>query len=140
MLTLRIDGCFIVVPEAHLHHAAPPVTRRKDWMTPMMKKLMSFAIAATVVAGAVATTANDAEARRGRGFGLGVAAGVIGLGILGAAAAANAGPRYYGYGGGGCYRGARQCGWTGRSCYTNRYGEYVCGGGQMVCQRPLICP
>jgi hypothetical protein len=104
----------------------------------MMKQLTSIVLAATVVAGTFITTSDDAEARRGRGFGVGVAAGVIGLGILGAAAAANAGPRYYGHGGG-CYAGPRHCGWTGRSCWYNRFGEYVCGGGRYVCSRPTIC-
>lgn len=104
-----------------------------------MKKLMSVALAALVVAGTAAATSHDAEARRRGGFGAGVAAGVIGLGILGAAAAANAGPRGY-YGGGGCYPGPRQCYRTQGSCFYNRYGEYVCRGGQMVCNRPMICP
>lgn len=106
----------------------------------MMKKLMPVALAAVVAAAGIAATFDDAEARRGRGrgVGLGVAAGVIGLGILGAAAAANAGPRYYG--GGGCYPGPRQCYRTGGSCWYNRFGEYVCSQGRMVCSRPMICP
>ena len=105
----------------------------------MMKKLMSLALAGVVIAGTVTVASDEAEARRGRGFGAGVAAGVIGLGILGAAAAASAGPRYY-YGGGGCYPGPRQCTWAGRSCWYNRFGDYVCGGGRYVCSRPMICP
>lgn len=103
-----------------------------------MKKLMSAALAAIVVAGAIATTANEAEARRGRGVAVGVAAGIIGLGILGAAASANAGPRYYR--GGGCYLGPRECYRSGGSCWYNRFGEQVCSRGQMVCRRPTICP
>ncbi len=63
---------------------------------------------------------------------------MIGLGILGAAAAANAGPRYYR--GGGCYPGPRECYRTQGSCFYNRFGEYVCRGGQMVCNRRMICP
>ncbi len=110
------------------------------WMIPMIKKLMSVSMAAILAAGVMTVSANDAEARRGRGFGVGVAAGVIGLGILGAAAAANAGPRYY-YGPprGGCYPGPRQCHWQQGACWYNRFGEYVCGRGQQVCSRPMIC-
>ncbi len=103
----------------------------------MMKKLMPLALTAVVAIGGIATTFDQAEARRGRGVGLGVAAGIIGLGIIGAAAA-NAGPRYYG--GGGCYPGPRQCYRAGGSCYYNRYGDYVCNPGRMVCSRPMICP
>ncbi len=102
-----------------------------------MKKLLSVALATAVVAGAIATSAGEAEARRGRGVALGVAAGVIGLGVLGAAAA-NAGPRYYR--GGGCYPGPRQCYRTGGNCWYNRFGDYVCSQGRTVCNRPMICP
>lgn len=103
----------------------------------MIKKLSSIALAAVVVAGTFAATVNEAEARRGRNVAVGVAAGVIGLGILGAAAA-NAGPRYYR--GGGCYPGPRQCYRQGGGCYYNRFGDYVCSQGRMICNRPMICP
>ncbi len=89
----------------------------------MIKKVMSTAMAAALVAGVMTVSAGDADARR-RGVGVGIAAGVIGLGILGAAAAANAGPRYYG--GGRCYPGPRRC-------WYNRYGDYVCGRRTTVC-------
>lgn len=101
-----------------------------------MKKLLSVALAAVLAAGAIATTTQEAEARRGRNAA--IIGGVVGLGILGAAAAANAGPRYYR--GGGCYPGPRQCYRTEGSCFYNRYGDYVCRGGRMVCSRPMICP
>lgn len=110
----------------------------------MIRKLSSIALAGMVVTAAFVSTAQDAEARRGRGVGVGVAAGIIGLGILGAAAAANAGPRYYGgpayYRGGGCYPGPRQCYRQGGACWYNRFGDYVCSQGRLVCNRPMICP
>ena len=34
---------------------------------------------------------------------------------------------------------SRQCQWVGRSCWTNRYGEHVCSGGDWRCWRPTIC-
>jgi len=106
----------------------------------MIKRLTSIVLAAVLAVGAVAATVDDAEARRGRGVGIGVAAGIIGLGILGAAAAANAGPRYYYGPRPACYAGPRECAWSGRSCWYNRFGEYVCGGGAYRCWRPTICP
>ena len=105
----------------------------------MFKKLISMTLALAVLAGAGLSTVEPAEARGGRGvaIGAGVAAGIIGLGILGA----TAGPRYYGPSyGPSCYPGPRQCDYVGRSCWYNRYGEYVCGGGQYRCYRPTICP
>ena len=79
-----------------------------------------------------------AEAGRGGRVAAGVAIGtLLGLGIAGA----YAGPRYYGpaYYGPGCYPGPRQCGWAGRSCWRNPYGETVCRGGEWRCWRPTIC-
>lgn len=98
----------------------------------MLKKLLSTTMALSIAAGAALTTVQPAEARWGRGaaVGAGVAAGIIGLGILGA----TAGPRY------GCYPGPRQCDWVGRRCWYDRYGAYVCGGGEYRCWRPTVCP
>ena len=104
----------------------------------MLKKLTSIAMAITLAAGAAMATFETAEARgRGVGLGVGIAAGIIGLGILGAATA-NARP--YGYSSASCYPGPRQCDYAGRRCWYNRYGEYVCGGGEYRCYRPTICP
>ena len=102
----------------------------------MRKKFSHALLALTVVLALGATTTRPAEARRG-----GVAAGIdvgtlLGLGIAGA----YAGPRYYGAGyGPGCYRGPRQCNWVGRSCWTDRYGQYICSGGDWRCWRPTVC-
>ena len=46
------------------------------------------------------------------------------------------GRAYYGPG---CYAGPRQCGWAGRSCWRNPYGETVCHGGEWRCWRPTVC-
>jgi hypothetical protein len=97
----------------------------------MLRKIMQCLLAATIVVGIAATTTEPAEARRG-GLAAGLAVGtVLGLGIAGA----YAGPRYYGA----CYRGPRQCSWVGRSCWYNRWGEYVCRGGDYRCWRETIC-
>lgn len=99
----------------------------------MLKKLTQFVMAAALVAGIAASTPTPAEARRG-GLAAGVAVGtILGLGIAGA----YAGPRYYGEGG--CYRGPRQCAWVDRTCWHNRFGEYVCRGGDYRCWRPTYC-
>jgi len=112
---------------------------RTDGSMILMNRLMSLGLAASVIAGTMAITSDNADARRGAGIAAGVAAGVIGLGILGAAAAASSGPRPY-YGGGGCYPGPKECFRTRSSCWYDRYGEYVCRGGNYVCRRPMICP
>lgn len=98
----------------------------------MMKKFLHSAAALALVAGIVAATAQQAEARRG--FGAGVALGaILGLGIAGA----YGGPRYYD--GPACFRGPRECRYVGRSCWYNRYGERVCRGGEYRCWRPVVC-
>ena len=100
----------------------------------MWKTVTKSLLALAVVLGLSATVSQPADARGGR-VAAGVAVGtLLGLGIAGA----YAGPRYYGDGPG-CYRGPRQCDWVGRSCWTNRYGEYVCRGGERRCWRPTIC-
>jgi hypothetical protein len=100
----------------------------------MMKKFMQSAAALAFAAGVFAVTAQEADAHgRGGRVAAGVAIGtILGLGIAGA----YAGPRYYGPA---CYPGPRQCGYVGRSCWYNRYGERVCGGGEYRCWRAEVC-
>jgi hypothetical protein len=107
----------------------------------MLKAITSVALAAALTGGTMSVSSTEAEARRGLGYG--IAAGVIAGTVLGAYA--YGAPRYrYGYSsyyvaGGGCYKGPRQCDWAGRSCWFNRYGERVCGGGEWRCWRPTLC-
>ncbi len=108
----------------------------------MFKKITHALMALTMALGFAVSSAPQAEARYGRGVGVGIAAGIIGLGILGAAA--NAGPyrhRYYSAYDEGreCYRGPRECHWTGRRCFENRWGDTVCRGGRYLCESPLVC-
>jgi hypothetical protein len=107
----------------------------------MLKTLTRVLLVSTLVLGLGAGLSRPAEAGRG-GRGGGVAAGLavgtlLGLGIAGA----YAGPRGYGPSRyePGCYPGPRQCGWAGRDCWRNRYGETVCRGGDWRCWRPTIC-
>jgi hypothetical protein len=102
----------------------------------MRKTFGHVVLALAVVLALGMATSRPAEARRG-GLAAGLAVGtLLGLGLAGA----YAGPRYYGAGPGpGCYPGPRQCQWVGRSCWTNRYGEYICSGGDWRCWRPTIC-
>jgi hypothetical protein len=102
----------------------------------MLKKIGHLAAVAALVLGIGAASFGDpAAAGRGGAVAAGVAVGtVLGLGIAGA----YAGPRYYAVGPG-CYRGPRQCDYVGRSCWYNRFGEYICRGGDYRCWRPTIC-
>lgn len=104
----------------------------------MLSKFTNALMALVMAFGFMASTAHDAEARRGHGIGLGIAAGIIGLGI--GASIAHARPRYYSrYDDDACYYGRRECHWVGRRCFENRWGDVVCRGGRHVCERPLIC-
>ena len=101
----------------------------------MLKKLLTVSMAVALTAVAATATIEPAQAGgRGVAIGAGIAGGIIGLGLLGAAA--NAKP--YGYGPA-CYAGPRQCDYVGRRCWYNRFGDYVCGGGEYRCHHPTIC-
>ena len=105
----------------------------------MIKKLMSLVLAGAFAVGAIVTTPQPAEARRGAGIGIGIAAGIIAGAAIGSYAYGY--PRYYRYSSydSGCYQGPRQCRWVGRDCDTNRFGDTVCHGGNYRCYRPTIC-
>ena len=108
----------------------------------MLKKLTHALMALAMVIGVAIASAPQAEARHSRGLGVGIAAGIIGLGILGAASNARGYPyrSYSAYDDDEvCYRGRRECHWTGRRCFENRWGDTVCRGGRYICERPLIC-
>jgi hypothetical protein len=104
----------------------------------MIRKMTQCLFALTLVLGLSASMSEPVEAgHRGGRVAAGVAIGtLLGLGIAGAY---SGGPRYYYRDGGECYRGPRQCQWVGRSCWYNRYGEYICRGGDYRCWRPTIC-
>ena len=102
----------------------------------MMKKIMSAAMALTLMVGATLTSVQPAEAGR-RGVAAGVAAGIIGLGILGAYSHAR--DREYYRAADDCYPGPEECGWTNRRCFVNSWGDRVCRGGRWTCWRPTYC-
>lgn len=109
----------------------------------MLRKITTLIAALAMVLSVSAMTSDEAQARRGGGVAAGIAVGtLLGLGIAGAYAA----PRYYGGGPAyyadlppGCYKGPRQCGWAGRRCWVDRFGDQVCRGGEWRCWRPTIC-
>lgn len=104
----------------------------------MLKTFMASLLAFTLAFGAVmTTTTTPAEAGRGGRVAAGVAAGIIGLGVLGAYAHAR--DRHYRAYDEVCYRGPRECGWVGRRCFVNRWGEDVCRGGRWTCWRDTVC-
>jgi hypothetical protein len=104
----------------------------------MLKKMMSPLLAVVLAFGTVmAATSAPAEAGRGGRVAAGVAAGIIGLGLLGAYAHAR--DRHYRAYGEVCHRGPRECGWVGRRCFHNSWGETVCRGGRWTCWRDNYC-
>jgi hypothetical protein len=108
----------------------------------MIKKLTKIAMAFAIAFTAVAATAPDADARRGRNLALGITAGIVTLGILGTYAnrpyyAPH--PNYYYSASPHCYKGPERCGWVGRRCWENSYGELICKGGVWRCHRPTYC-
>jgi len=106
----------------------------------MRMKLIQSLIALTVLAGIGTAGCAPANAGDGGRTAAGVAIGtLLGLGIAGAYDR----PRYYaadpyGYGPS-CYVGPRHCDWVGRSCWYNRFGEYICSGGEYRCWRRRVC-
>lgn len=100
----------------------------------MLKKIGSCLVALTLAVGVVASSIQPAEAGHRGNFAAGVAAGVIGLGVLGAYAHARE-REYYPR----CHLGPEECGWRGRHCFENRYGEHVCRGGRYTCWRREYC-
>lgn len=106
----------------------------------MLKKIIHSLMAVALMVGVTASTIQPAEAGRGGRVAAGVAAGIIGLGILGAYGHAREHDRdYYYRSGGGCYPGPEECGWKGRRCFENRWGDTVCRGGRWTCWRPTYC-
>lgn len=103
----------------------------------MLRNILHPLLAISLVAALIIAPIQQAQAHDGVGTAAGIAAGIIGLGILGAAASSRR--DYYYASEGGCYPGPRECHWSHRRCFEDPYGELVCGGGDYVCRRPLIC-
>ena len=100
----------------------------------IMRKTLAIAALAvvTITSSLIATTGQaDAQFRR---WGPAVIVG----GIVAGALIAGASRRAYGYGPA-CYSGPRRCEWAGRHCFYNRFGDYICRGGEYRCWRPTIC-
>ena len=105
----------------------------------MLKKILGSLMALTMALGLITAQPSTAEAgHRGGRIAAGVAAGIIGLGVLGAIAHADQRRHYY-RSSGGCYPGPERCGYAGRRCFYNSWGDYVCRGGQYRCWRDTIC-
>ena len=114
-------------------------------MKAMSKKLMRCLLSLTIIGGTGIAAVAPAQAHDRGGVAAGVAVGtLLGLGIAGAYDRPRYyAPRYYAaepyaYGPG-CYVGPRHCDWVGRSCWYNRFGERICGGGEYRCWRRRIC-
>jgi hypothetical protein len=125
-----------------LHRVARALLAVRARGNHMLNKFMASLLAVLLAFGTV-MAANTAPAEAGRGgrVAAGVAAGIIGLGVLGAYAHARERHYYSGYRDDDevCYRGPRECGWVGRRCFENRYGDEVCRGGRWTCWRDTVC-
>lgn len=110
----------------------------------MMKKLLTLTLMLSFTISSIMTFgANTAQAGHGGSLFAGIAGGIIGFGLLSAYAQSR--DRVY-YGGYGyepypevCQRGPRECGWVGRQCFENPWGEIVCRGGRWSCWRQNYC-
>jgi|LNFM01.1.fsa_nt_gb hypothetical protein len=101
----------------------------------MLKKVMTVALATSLLAATTFATTTEAEAHRRGGHVAGAIAGtIIGLGVLGAYAHS----RDRGYYSRSCYEGRRRCDVVGQRCWYNRYGEYRCKD-DVRCYRPTHC-
>lgn len=98
---------------------------------------MQVFAALVLAVGTVMASVQPAEAGRGGRTAAGIAAGIIGLGILGAYAHSR--DRDYYHHDAECYPGPRECGWTNRRCYIDRWGDEVCRGGRWRCWHPTYC-
>jgi hypothetical protein len=102
----------------------------------MLKKATTLLFTLALAMALTVTSFDSAEARRGRGAAI---AGGVALGILALGAAASSGRSHAYDRGGGCYRGPRECRWTGGECFYDRWGDRVCRGGYRECYRPTYC-
>ncbi len=100
----------------------------------MLKKLIYSLMALTMTLGIVVASPNTAEARRGGG----IVAGAIVGGVVAGALIAGSSRRAYASDGA-CYPGPRRCERAGGHCFYNRWGDYVCRGGEYRCWRPTVC-
>jgi hypothetical protein len=123
----------------------PSLAAAWDGGIPIRKTIARATLGLALVLGLNAAATRPAEASRDGSLAAGVAVGtLLGLGIAGAYVGPRSfyrpsypyGPAYFGPG---CYPGPQQCGWAGRSCWRNPYGEMVCRGGEWRCWRPAIC-
>lgn len=99
----------------------------------MARKILQAMLALTLALGIAGSLSDPAEAGR-RGRAAGIAAGIIGLGILGYYAHERD-RHYYRE----CYSGPERCGWRGRRCFYNDYGDYECRGGRYTCRHEEYC-
>ncbi|MFM7085351.1 MAG: hypothetical protein ACKOW3_10185 [Hyphomicrobium sp.] len=110
----------------------------------MLKKTLGLAIIAILSASAfVSVSVDRAQAGHGGSLAAGIAGGIIGFGLLSAYAHANERAYYRAYDYKPypevCHQGPQQCGWVGRRCFENSWGEMVCRGGRWSCWRETYC-
>lgn len=109
-----------------------------------LKKILGLTLIATLsVSTFVTVSTNRAEAGHGGSFAAGLAGGIIGFGLLSTYAHAQeraySGAYDYDASPEVCHKGPQQCGWVGRRCFENSWGEMVCRGGRWSCWRETYC-
>lgn len=110
----------------------------------MYKKIFGFILVLVLSCSTfIDVKINSAQAGHGGSLAAGIAGGIIGFGLLSAYAHAQdrGYSRAYNYGGYPevCRTGPQQCGWFGRRCFENSWGELICQGGRWSCWRETIC-
>lgn len=110
----------------------------------MFKKLLTLTLLVSLSTSSYMTVGADTAQAGHRGsLAAGIAGGLIGLGLLSAYAHARDHVYYRGHDYERypevCHRGPRECGWVGRRCFENPWGEVICRGGRWSCWRETYC-
>jgi len=95
----------------------------------MLRRLVRSFATLILALSVVLAHVDHAEARHGRSMFAGIAVGLIALAII----EASRHHRHHHRQVQSRYDHDPECGWRGRTCFDNSYGDHVCKGGEYVC-------